>query len=192
MTKKQNGTPPQATPEATPELTQVSRETPTSQKQTSRAQETSEMMSPGIDRWSPVAQLETPMQRDGYRYRWIREEVNGQRDSRNMTMSRREGYEFVRISEAEGLDLIVDEDEKGDGLARHGGLVLAKIPEEFCRQRDAYYAKRRAESVAAANRLQGVSGGDISLPTSYEDRGSGVVRDVGAGAQQAMQQEGDW
>lgn len=170
--------------------TKQSRSTPTRQKETSRENETAKALTPGVDRWSPVAQLETPEERDGYRYRWIREEVNGVRDNRNMTMARREGYEFVRMSEAEELGLIVDEDEKGDGLARHGGLVLSKIPEEFCKQREAYYAKQRAENVAAANRLQGVGQGN--LPTSYEDRGSGVVRDVGVGAQQAMQQEENW
>lgn len=159
------------------------RGTPTRQKETSRKDETQKLASPSITRWNPVAQLETPDELDGYRYRWIREEVNGQRDNRNMTMSRREGYEFVRMSEAEELGLIVDEDEKGDGLARHGGLVLAKIPEDFCRQREAHYAKQRQESVAAANRLQGVTDGN--LPTSYEDRGSGV-RNVGTEAKEAM------
>lgn len=168
-------------------MTFVARATATRQKDTTRQLETGKKASPGIARWSPVSQLETPDEVDGYRYRWIREEVNGQRDNRNMTMARREGYEFVRMSEAEGLGLIVDEDEKGDGLARHGGLVLAKIPEEFCRQREEYYSKRRQDSVAAANRLQGVSGGP--LPTSYEDRGSGVTRDVGQNARQAMQKE---
>lgn len=166
----------------------IARGTPTRQKETTRAKETNKLLSPSVDRWSPVAQLETPDEIDGYRYRWIREEVNGVRDNRNMTMARREGYVFVRTSEAEDLGLIVDEDERGDGLARHGGLVLAKIPEEFCRQREAHYARQRRESVAAANRLQGVSGG-VELPTSYEDRGSGVVRDVGQNAQKAMQKE---
>jgi len=139
-----------------------------------------------MDRWSPVSQLETPPPENGWRYRWLREEVNGQKDTRNLNMSRREGYEFVRIEEATELGLLVDDDEKEDGLARYGGLLLAKIPEEFCQQRDAHYAKLRRDNVASANKLQGV-GGD--LPTSYEDRGSGV-RDVGNGAMEAMSKGG--
>lgn len=168
----------------------VSRATPTSQKNGSKKDDTTKMASPGIDRWSPVSQLETPPNDGEYRFRWIREENNGQRDNRNMTMARREGYVFIRISEAEELGLIVDDDDSGDGLARHGGLVLAKIPESFCRQREEYYAKKRHESVAAANRIQGVTGGN--LPQSYEDRGSGA-RTVGQQTQEAMQQtKGDW
>ena len=167
----------------------VSRGTPTSQKNSRKAETTEKMASPGVDRWSPVAQLETPPPDGEYRFRWIREENNGQRDNRNMTMARREGYVFIRISEAETLGLIVDEDDSGDGLARHGGLVLGKIPEEFCRQREAHYSKQRHESIAAANRIQGVAGGN--LPTSYEDRGSGA-RTVGQDAQAAMQEKENW
>jgi len=167
-------------------MSRTPRSTPTRQTDSRDAETTQRRASPGIDRWTPVAQLETPEPKDGYRFRWIREEVNGVKDTRNMTMSRREGYEFVQIQEASQLGLIVDDDDKEDGLARHGGLVLAKIPEEFCQQRDEHYRKVRQENVAAANRLQGVSG---PLPTSYEDRGSGV-RDVGDGAAQAMAKGG--
>jgi hypothetical protein len=167
----------------------VSRKTPTRQSEGREHDTTERMASPGIDRWSPVAQLETPKADGEFRFRWIREEVNGQRDNRNMTMARREGYVFVRTDEADLLGLIVD-DALPDGLARHGGLVLAKIPELFCQQREAHYSRERTESVAAANRIQGVQGGN--LPTSYEERGSGP-RNVGEGAKEAMQQtKGDW
>ena len=170
-------------------MTKIDRGTNTRQQETRAAETTQRKASPGVDRWNPATQLDTPIEQAGYRYRWIRETVNGVHDSRNMTMSRREGYEFVRIEEAEGLGLIVDEVDKEDGLARHGGLVLAKIPIEFCQQREAYYAKRRRESVQSANRLQGIEGGNGALPTSFEDRGSGV-RNVGSEAAQAMTDTG--
>ena len=124
-------------------MSTVNRGTPTTQKLESERQNTNKKRTPGVDRWSPVSQLELPAPVDGYRFRYVRETVNGVFDARNMTMSAREGYEFVRVDEAADLNILVDTDTKGDGLARYGGLVLAKIPEEFCVDRAAQWGGYR-------------------------------------------------
>lgn len=133
-----------------------------------------------MDHWSPANVLETPPQKDGWAYRWIAEYVNGHADPRNVQMAVREGYVRVTIAELPD-DFLVDEDTRGDGLARTGGLILMKLPVEFSQQRREHYRKRMEDAVAGANKLQGVGG---TLPHYAEDRGSRVLN--GPDARQAI------
>ena len=120
-----------------------------------------------MDHWAPPSQMETPPNDENFVYRWIAEFVNGQRMNNRLSAARKQGYEFVRIDELpEGV--YVDEDEKGDGLARTGGLILARMPRHFAEQRKAYYARRSSEMLRGANQLQGIAGGDAF----EEDRGT--------------------
>lgn len=121
---------------------------------------------PPIDRWAPSQVLSTPKNTGGVRYRWIAEYVNGEIMTRNVQSALQEGYVRVRITELPD-DFIVDED-KGDGYARTGGLLLMKLPDAFAQQRDAYFRQRSREGLKAANQLQGVAGKDAV----FEDRGS--------------------
>lgn len=139
--------------------------------------ETRTMERPSVDQWAPSNVLELPPNTDEYRYRWIAEYVNGQHVPRNVQSAIREGYQRVHISElSEGF--IVDEDVKGDGFARTGGLILMKLPEEFAKQREAYYLKRSVDGLRGANVLQGVAGRDAVS----EDRGTRTLSGAEAGA----------
>ena len=51
--------------------------------------------------WVPPSSLDAPPAPDGFRYRWIRAEVVGFQDTKNITGRLREGYELVRSEEVE-------------------------------------------------------------------------------------------
>lgn len=126
------------------------------------AQDTVRMERPSIEQWSPATALETPPPTGGYRYRWIAETINNEPNTRNVQMAIREKYVRVTIDELfeNHPDFIVDEDTRGDGYARSGGLLLMKVQEEIARQREQFYLKRSREGANAANTLQGIKASD--------------------------------
>ncbi len=134
---------------------------------------------PSMDSWSPASVLETPPATGEYRFRWVAEYINGSHVPRNVQMALREGYERVRITELPE-DFLVDED-KGDGCARTGGLILMRLPEAFALQRERHYLNRSQSAVNGANELQGLAGRDAVA----EDRGTRTLE--GAAAGQALQ-----
>ena len=120
-------------------------------KKTSRANQTrSKSERPKV--WVPPSSLDAPPAPDGFRYRWIRAEVQGFQDTTNVTSRQREGYELVRAEEVENAsDYPVVEDGKYKGVIGVGGLLLAKVPEEIAKQRSEYMTNRhqqRDEAVA--------------------------------------------
>ena len=89
--------------------------------------------------WVPPSSLDAPPAPEGFRYRWIRAETVGFQDTKNITGRLREGYELVRAEEIENAsDYPVIESGKYKGMIGVGGLLLAKVPEEIAKQRDAY------------------------------------------------------
>jgi len=124
------------------------------------------MERPSIEaEWSPATALETPPKKDGFTYRWIAEYVNGVHTPRNVQMAIREKYSRVRIEHLPD-DFIVDEDSRGDGNARTGGLLLMIIPDEVAAARKNFYRKRSREGAAAANTLQGIKTEDSVINDS--------------------------
>jgi len=114
-------------------------------KNTSRANSTrSKTERPKV--WVPPSSLDAPPAPDGFRYRWIRAEVVGFQDTKNITGRLREGYELVRAEEVENSDdyPVLDEG-KYKGVIGVGGLLLAKVPIEIAQQRQDYMTRRHAE-----------------------------------------------
>lgn len=139
-----------------------------------------------MDNWSPPNMLEVPPDDGEFTYRWVREYVNGVQDSRNVQMRLREGY--VRVNTADLPDelmFVVDEDVKGDGVARTGGLILMKFPLRLQQQRRDHYRQRASQASRAADALQGVAGRDYV----HEDRGTRGLegKDAGRMLQQLSQ-----
>lgn len=128
-----------------------------------------------MDYYAPPNQLRTPEDPE-YHFRWIAEHVNGQHMPRNVQMRLQEGYIRVRMDELPE-DFMVDEDLKGDGYARTGGLILMRLPVARKLQRDAYYAKRSKERANSVDELQGVAGRNAVR----EDRGSRSLTGAEAG-----------
>jgi len=120
-------------------------------KNTSRANSTrSKTERPKV--WVPPSSLDAPPAPDGFRYRWIRAEVVGFQDTKNITGRLREGYELVRAEEVENSDdyPVLDEG-KYKGVIGVGGLLLAKVPEEIAQQRQQYMSERHKERNEAVN-----------------------------------------
>ena len=123
-------------------------------KNTSRASQT-RSKSEGPKVWVPPSSLDAPPAPDGFRYRWIRAEVQGFQDTTNVTSRQREGYELVRAEEVENAsDYPVVDEGRYKGVVGVGGLLLAKVPIEVAKQRQEYMTKRHEErSEAVANDL---------------------------------------
>ena len=120
-------------------------------KNTSRANQTrSKSERPKV--WVPPSSLDAPPAPDGFRYRWIRAEVIGFQDTKNITGRLREGYELVRAEEVENAsDYPVLEDGKYKGVIGVGGLLLAKVPVEIAQQRQNYMADRHKDRTEAVD-----------------------------------------
>jgi len=91
--------------------------------------------------WSPPSALDAPPAPDGYRHRWLRTELMGTEDTKNMSGKLRSGWELVRGDEyPDDLYPTVDSG-KYQGVIGVGGLVLARISEELAQSREEYFRK---------------------------------------------------
>jgi hypothetical protein len=148
----------------------------TSGSKTRMADETARLERDDLDTWAPPSMLTLPPNDDYWVYRWVSEYVNGSFMTQRLNAAKRDGYEFVRIDELpEGF--IVDEDMKGDGIARVGGLIMARMPRRKAELRKAYYERRSAEMLSGANQLQGIAGKD----SFEENRGTRALDGRAAG-----------
>jgi hypothetical protein len=92
--------------------------------------------------WTPPSSLDAPPAPAGFRHRWIRTEVLGFDDTKNMSGKLRSGWELVRSDEYPDSEYPVVKDGKYAGVIGVGGLVLARIPEEIAKSREAYFRKQ--------------------------------------------------
>ena len=111
------------------------------EQKTSRASQTKAKTAKKVV-WTPPSSLDAPNAPAGYRHRWIRAEVMGFDDSKNMAAMIRSGYELVRGDEYPDEDYPVMKEGKYAGMIGVGGLVLARIPEEIAKARQDYYDKQ--------------------------------------------------
>ena len=124
--------------------------------------------------WSPPTMLDTPPAPDGYTYRWIRAEVVGQEDRKNVTSRLREGFDLVRAEELDGFEIPSLDDGKPAGVVSVGGLLLAKIPNETREERNSYFEQRaQTQQDAVDNDLMRES--DPSSPILKPERKSSVT-----------------
>ena len=99
--------------------------------------------------WAPPSYLDTPNAPDGWRHRWVRTEILGFVDTKNIQGRLRSGYELVRSEEYPEEDFPTITDGKYAGVIGHGGLVLTRIPEEIAKQRTEYYASQAEDQQSA-------------------------------------------
>jgi len=111
------------------------------EQKTSRASQTKAKTAKKVV-WTPPSSLDAPNAPAGYRHRWIRAEVMGFDDTKNMTAMIRSGYELVRADEYPEEDYPVMKEGKYAGMIGVGGLVLARIPEEIAKARQDYFDKQ--------------------------------------------------
>ena len=101
--------------------------------------------------WTPPSYLDTPNAPAGFRHRWVRVEILGYVDTKNIQGRLRSGYELVRADEYPEDDYAAIPDGKYKGSIGHGGLVLTRVPEEIARQRADYFRKLSSEQIEAVD-----------------------------------------
>ena len=117
---------------------------------TSRASQTREKVKKPTT-WAPPSSLDAPPAPQGYRHRWIRVEVLGFDDTKNVSGKLREGWELVRADEYPEQDFPSLTTGKYSGVIGVGGLVLARLPEEIAKSREAYFRKQTQDRDEAVN-----------------------------------------
>ena len=101
--------------------------------------------------WAAPSYLDTPNAPDGFRHRWVRVEILGFVDTKNVQGRLRSGYELVRADEYPKEDFPTITDGKYAGVIGHGGLVLTRVPEEIARQRTEYYMNQAQDQIRAVD-----------------------------------------
>ena len=89
--------------------------------------------------WTPPSSVDAPPAPDGFHHRWIRAESMGFDDTKNMAGKLRSGYELVRADAYPGSQYPTVTEGKYKGVIGVGGLLLAKVPEEIVKSREAYF-----------------------------------------------------
>ena len=101
--------------------------------------------------WTPPSSLDAPPAPDGFRHRWIRAEVVGFDDTKNMSGKIRSGWELVRADEYPESQYPSVKDGKYAGVIGVGGLLLARIPEEIAKSREEFFKKQTQARDEAIN-----------------------------------------
>ena len=119
----------------------------TKEKNTSRASQAKKETRKKV--WTPPSYLDTPNAPNGFRHRWVRIEILGFVDTKNVQGRLRSGYELVRADEYPEGDFPVIQDGKYTGVIGHGGLVLTRVPEEIAQSRQEYFAQQAKDQMVA-------------------------------------------
>ena len=101
--------------------------------------------------WVPPQQLPDPEPQDGYRFRWVRLSLLGQRDDRNVSVKFREGWVPVKAEEHPEIVTQYGFTANDSGNIESGGLMLCKIPTETADSRNAYYANQNKQQMEAVD-----------------------------------------
>jgi len=122
--------------------------------------------------WAPPSSLDAPPAPDGFKHRWIRAEVMGIDDNKNLSSRLREGFELVRADSDTQYPTI--QEGKYKGVIGVGGLLLARIPVEIVEERMDYFAQQTQDKeTAISNDL--LKEEHPSMPISKPDRQSRVT-----------------
>ena len=95
--------------------------------------------------WTPPNSLDAPPAPHGFRHRWIRTEVLGFDDTKNVAGKLREGWELVRADQYPETEYPVMTEGKYAGVIGVGGLVLARISEEIAQSREDYFKRQNMD-----------------------------------------------
>ena len=120
-------------------------------KKTPRASQTrSKTERPKV--WTPPSALDAPEPPKGFKHRWLRAESKGLEDVSNIQARLRSGYELVRADEYTEGQYPSYKEGKYAGIIGHGGLVLARVPEEIVDSRTEYFAQQTKDRNEALDR----------------------------------------
>ena len=101
--------------------------------------------------WRPPSLLDAPPAPEGFTHRWIRSEVRGFDDRKNISARLREGWELVRKEEYPDFEAPTIDSGRYEGVFGVGGLLLARIPEEIVEERQEYFNQMSSDAMAAVD-----------------------------------------
>ena len=125
--------------------------------------------------WAPPSMLDAPPAPEGYTHRWIRTEVRGFDDRKNISARMREGYELVRSDEYPDFEAPVVDSGKYEGVFGVGGLLLARIPIETLAERSDHYAGKTQDLMDAVDHDMMRENAHSSMAINKPDRQSRVT-----------------
>ena len=110
---------------------------------------------------------------EGMALRWIRINLRGQDDYKNVGKRMQEGWQFVDVSEVPELQhtSFVREDGRYLGAVCRGDLALAKMPAAKAQSRQRYYENQSSEMVDAVNQ-QLMNSSDSRMPIKNTSKSS--------------------
>ena len=101
--------------------------------------------------WKPPSLLDAPPPPEGYKHRWIRAEVRGFDDRKNVSARLREGWELVRKDEYPNFEAPTMDSGRYEGVFGVGGLLLARIPKEIVEERREYFDQMTEDAMRAVD-----------------------------------------
>jgi|TARA_R110000787_G_scaffold25529_6_gene71788 hypothetical protein len=125
--------------------------------------------------WSPPSMLDAPPAPDGYKHRWIRDEVRGFSDTKNVSARIREGWELVRKDEHPDFEAPVVESGRYEGVFGVGGLLLARMPLETVAERTAYFNSKNSDQMEAVDSDMLRENAHSTMAIAHPDRQSRVT-----------------
>ena len=125
--------------------------------------------------WAPPSALDAPNPPEGYVHRWVRLEIRGQDDRKNVMARLREGWVPVRADEYPDFESPIVEEGKFEGVIGVGGLILCRIPIETVQERDAFFANKTQNQMDAVDNDMMRDGSHPSMSISRPERQSRVT-----------------
>ena len=101
--------------------------------------------------WRPPSMLDAPDPPQGYVHRWIRAEIRGFDDRKNVSARMREGWELVRKEEYPDFEAPTVDSGHYEGVFGVGGLLLARIPIEIIEERKSYFNQMSSDAMTAVD-----------------------------------------
>ena len=125
--------------------------------------------------WSPPSLLDAPPAPEGFTHRWIRSEVRGFDDRKNVSARMREGWELVRKDEYPSFEAPTIEGGRHEGVFGVGGLLLARIPLETLAERSDYFAGKTQDLMDAVDHDMMRENAHSTMAINKPDRQSRVT-----------------
>ena len=125
--------------------------------------------------WAPPSALDAPNPPEGYIHRWVRLEIRGQDDRKNVMAKMREGWEPVRADEYPDFESPTIDEGKFEGVIGVGGLILCRIPIETVQERAEYFANKTQSQMDAVDNDMMKDGTHPSMSISRPERQSRVT-----------------
>jgi len=119
--------------------------------------------------------LDAPNPPEGHVHRWVRLEIRGQDDRKNVMARLREGWVPVRADEYPDFESPIVEEGKFEGVIGVGGLILCRIPIETVQERDAFFASKTQNQMDAVDNDMMRDGSHPSMSISRPERQSRVT-----------------